>query len=64
MQAYLDAQKEHRVSQYEMPLELKRKVVDRLAPYIDRFDYREAVTRDLAKAPTPNSVPEPEPQIS
>ena len=43
MQAYLDAQKEHRVSEYEMPPELKRKVIDRLGPYIDRFGYREAV---------------------
>ena len=50
MQAYLDAQKEHRVSEYEMPLELKRKIIERLAPYIDRFGYREAVTRELSKA--------------
>ena len=32
-----------------MPPELKRKIVERLAPYIDRFFYREAVTRELAK---------------
>jgi omega-hydroxy-beta-dihydromenaquinone-9 sulfotransferase len=50
MRAYLDAQKEHRVSEYEMPFELKRKVVERLGPYIDRYGYREAVTRALNKA--------------
>jgi hypothetical protein len=60
MQAYLDAQKEHRVSEYEMPLELKRKVVERLGPYIDRFGYREAVTRELAKAAPAKPVPEPQ----
>jgi hypothetical protein len=60
MQAYLDAQKEHRVSEYEMPLELKRKIVDRLGPYIDRFSYREAVMRDLAKGATAKPVPEPQ----
>jgi hypothetical protein len=50
MQAYLDAQKEHRVSEYEMPPELKRKIIERLGPYIDRFFYRETVTRELDKA--------------
>jgi hypothetical protein len=60
MRAYLDTQKEHRVSEYEMPLELKRKVVERLAPYIDRFGYREAVKRELAKAPVAKAVPEPQ----
>jgi hypothetical protein len=59
MQAYLDAQKEHRVSEYEMPPELKRKVIDRLGPYIDRFGYREAVTRELNKAPRETAVREP-----
>jgi hypothetical protein len=62
MQAYLDTQKEHRVSEYEMPPELKRKIVDRLGPYIDRFGYREAVTRELAKGAP--SKPVPEPQVS
>jgi omega-hydroxy-beta-dihydromenaquinone-9 sulfotransferase len=61
MQAYLDAEKEHRVSEYEMPLELKRKIVDRLGPYIDRFGYREAVTRELAKSAPAKPVPEPQP---
>jgi hypothetical protein len=45
-----------------MPLELKHKVIDRLAPYIDRFGYREAVTRELAKSAP--SKPVPEPQVS
>jgi hypothetical protein len=60
MQAYLDTQKEHRVSEYEMPLELKRKIVDRLGPYIDRFGYREAVTRELGKSAAAKPVPEPQ----
>jgi hypothetical protein len=60
MQAYLDAQKEHRVSEYEMPLELKRKIVERLGPYIDRFGYREAVTRELGKSAPAKPVPEPQ----
>jgi omega-hydroxy-beta-dihydromenaquinone-9 sulfotransferase len=60
MQAYLDAQKEHRVSEYEMPPELKRKIIERLGPYIDRFGYREAVTRDLNKATPAQPVREPQ----
>ena len=48
MRAYLDAQKEHRVSEYELPMELKRKIIARLGPYIDRFGYREAVLRESA----------------
>jgi hypothetical protein len=50
MLAYLEAQKEHRVSEYDLPPELKRKIVARLAPYIDRFGYREVVTREKAPA--------------
>ena len=59
MRAYLDAQKEHRVSEYELPPELKQKIVARLGPYIDRFDYREAVTRELNKAPRETALREP-----
>ena len=51
MQAYLDAQKEHRVSDYELPPELKRRVVERLKPYIDRYGYGEAVGKSNAAAP-------------
>jgi hypothetical protein len=43
MQAYLDAQKEHRVSTYEMPADLKRKITERLAPYIERYGYGKVV---------------------
>ena len=49
MQAYLDAQKEHRVSDYELPPELKRKLIERLKPYIDRYGYREAVGGEGAR---------------
>jgi hypothetical protein len=61
MLAYLTTQKEHRVSEYEMPPKLKRKIVERLAPYIDRFGYREAVTRELARDAPAKPVPEPQP---
>jgi hypothetical protein len=60
MQAYLHAQKEHRVSEYQMPPELKRKVIERLGPYIDRFGYREAVTRELNKSSLAKPVHEPQ----
>jgi hypothetical protein len=43
MQAYLDAQQEHRVSEYEMPKALRHRIVERLGPFIDRFGYRDAV---------------------
>ncbi len=43
MRAYLEAQAEHRISEYELPPELKRRVIERLGPYIDRFFYRDAV---------------------
>jgi hypothetical protein len=43
MRAFLAERSEHKVSRYELPAALKRKVVERLKPYIDRFGYREAV---------------------
>jgi hypothetical protein len=43
MQAYLDAQQEHRVSEYEMPKALRHRIVERLGPFIDRFGYHDAV---------------------
>ena len=43
MREFLGERKEHRVSRYELPEKLKRKVIDRLKPYIDRFGYRAAV---------------------
>ena len=68
MRAYLDAQKEHRVSEYELPPELKRKIIERLGPYIDRFDYREAVSRGprsaKAAAAQPVATPMHAPQNS
>jgi len=63
MRAYLDAQKEHRVSEYELPPELKRKVVERLGPYIDRYGYRDAVSRGTSSAKTA-AAPVAEPQTS
>jgi len=60
MRAYLEEQKEHRVSEYEMPPELKRKVIERLRPYIDRYGYREAVNRELAKSSPTKHVREPQ----
>jgi omega-hydroxy-beta-dihydromenaquinone-9 sulfotransferase len=64
IRAYLDAQKEHRVSEYELPPELKRKVIERLGPYIDRYGYRAAVMRGPAAAKTAAATPVTEPQTS
>ncbi|HVQ10536.1 MAG TPA: sulfotransferase, partial [Methyloceanibacter sp.] len=62
MQAYLDAQNDHRVSEYEMPPELKRKLIERLKPYIDRYEYREAIGGEGAHAPiTPKRSREAQP---
>src|SRR5262249_39837259 len=60
MRGYLDSQKDHRVSEYEMPLEVKRKVVERLRAYTDRSGCREAVTRAMSKPPSTNPVREPQ----
>ena len=51
MRAFLAERSEHKVSRYDMPLPLKRKIVERLKPYIDRFAYRDAVDAALAGAP-------------
>ena len=53
MRAYLETQKEHRVSEYELPPELKRKIIERLSPFIDRFGYRETVMRAARGAKEP-----------
>jgi hypothetical protein len=55
MRVYLEAQAEHRISEYELPPVLKRKVIERLRPYIDRFGYREAVMGDADRAAAPSS---------
>ncbi len=47
MREFLAERSEHKVSRYDLPLPLKRKVVERLKPYIDRFGYREAVDAAL-----------------
>ena len=52
MRAFLAERSEHRVSRYDMPLALKRKIVERLKPDIDRFGYRDAVDAALRVEPT------------
>jgi hypothetical protein len=60
MREFLGERSEHKVSRYELPDELKRKVIDRLKPYIDRFGYRAAVEASLAgTAKTPQRETEP-----
>jgi omega-hydroxy-beta-dihydromenaquinone-9 sulfotransferase len=49
---YLAAQSEHKVSEYEMPAALKKKIVERLVPFIDRFGYHDAVSRSGTVAKT------------
>jgi hypothetical protein len=51
MREFLAERAEHKVSRYEMPLPLKRKVVERLKPFIDRFGYRETVGAALRAKP-------------
>jgi hypothetical protein len=53
MREFVGERKEYRVSRYELPEKLKRKVIDRLKPYIDRFGYRQAV--EGRPAPTPKA---------
>jgi hypothetical protein len=60
MRAFLAERSEHKVSRYELPLALKRIVVERLKPYIDRFGYRDAVEASLAGT-TKSPVREKEP---
>jgi hypothetical protein len=53
MREFLGERSEHQVSRYELPEPLKRKVITRLKPYIDRFGYRQAVDATLGDAPKP-----------
>jgi hypothetical protein len=52
MRAFLAERSEHKVSRYEMPVALRRKVVERLKPYIDRYGYRDAADAALRRAPS------------
>jgi omega-hydroxy-beta-dihydromenaquinone-9 sulfotransferase len=51
MREFLGDRYEHRVSSYQLPEPLKRKVIARLKPYIDRFGYRDAVEAKPAARP-------------
>jgi omega-hydroxy-beta-dihydromenaquinone-9 sulfotransferase len=53
MREFLGERSAHQVSRYELPEPLKRKVITRLKPYIDRFGYRLAVDAALGDAPKP-----------
>jgi hypothetical protein len=48
MREFLAERSDHAVSQYELPDALKRKIIDRLRPYIDRFGYRDTVEAAIA----------------
>jgi hypothetical protein len=62
MRQFLAARSEHKVSRYDIPLVLKRKIAERLKPYIDRFDYRDAVDAALrGDAAAKTTVREKEP---
>jgi len=56
MRDFLGERSEHRVSSYQLPDKLKRKVIDRLKPYIDRFGYRQAVEAAPAARPSPKTA--------
>ena len=55
MREFLGERSEHKVSRYELPAALKRKMIDRLKPYIDRFGYRDAVDAALRCEPAPKA---------
>ncbi|MGV1015559.1 MAG: sulfotransferase family protein, partial [Methyloceanibacter sp.] len=59
MRAFLAERSEHRVSSYQMPLPLKRKIAERLKPYIDRFGYGDALAAALRSEGTKAPVPAP-----
>jgi hypothetical protein len=61
MREFLGERSEHKVSRYELPPALKRKVIDRLKPYIDRFGYGAAVEASPAGTPAKSPVREREP---
>ena len=59
MREFLGDRSEHRVSSYQLPEPLKRKVIARLKPYIDRFGYRDAVeAKPVARPKAAASEPE------
>ena len=49
MRAILSDRSDHRISSYRLPDPLTRKIAERLAPYIERFGYRDAVNAALGK---------------
>jgi omega-hydroxy-beta-dihydromenaquinone-9 sulfotransferase len=62
MRAFLDARSEHSVSKYRLPEPLRRKIVDRMGAFIDRYGYREAIEAAAAPASAASpaaSSPEP-----
>ena len=60
MREFIAERAEHQVSRYDMPAALKRKIAERLKPFIDRFGSREAIDAALAK-PSAAPVRETEP---
>jgi hypothetical protein len=62
MRAFLDARSEHSVSKYRLPEPLRRKVVDRMGAFIDRYGYREAVEA-AAQPASPSAESKPKAAI-
>ena len=58
MRAILSDRSDHRISSYRLPAPIMRKIAGRLAPYIDRYGYRETVAQALEQAPH-GTAPEP-----
>jgi hypothetical protein len=63
MRAFLDARSEHSVSKYRLPEPLRRKIVDRMGPFIDRYGYREAVEAAAAAPGASGSEQKPKAAI-
>ncbi|MEG6509261.1 sulfotransferase [Methyloligella sp. 2.7D] len=50
MQAYLDSRSEHKTSEYELPADIKARIVERMKPLMDRYGYSaEEASKDKAQ---------------
>jgi omega-hydroxy-beta-dihydromenaquinone-9 sulfotransferase len=58
MRAFLSDRSDHKVSSYQLPKPLAKKVAERLKPFIDRYGYREAVDAALAAPEEDARVPQ------
>jgi hypothetical protein len=60
MRAIIADRSDHRVSSYVLPRPVARRIAERLAPFIDRYGYHDAVDAAIKAAPAPG----PETEVS